>query len=209
MEIKEFHALIMSLVVRMPRFAPDFGQRDGKMAIWYNDLKHISPAKLVKGMNQIVRSQKDFPSIHELLKACGEDTGTDEEIAGKAAEKVLLAAYPNGGGRRREDLGELAFYVSQAIGGFYDILEMNMHDASVYNTQRRRLTAIALSRIREKRILETASTVGLQKSLNSVKYASNIEQGSQEPQGKTEKYKDASKVNNLIHYLKGKFGKVS
>ncbi len=206
MDIKEFHALMMSAVARIPKFAPNFGLRDGTTALWFNEFKDVSPSRLSKAITDSARSMDEFPSMRQLLKLCGKEFLTEEQTAIQAAERVLQAANPNGGGRGREDLGELAFEVSQAIGGFWDLSEMRLNDASIYNTQRRKLTAIALAKIKRRALEVDATDLQNNSQIMNQSDIPNLNQAKESEQAIYKKTPCSPKLPDLIAGLKGSLG---
>jgi len=153
MRIVMTYERFMSYMKRLRFFfklgGPDIDKPDEMMA-WYDALKDIDQDVFKKACIRARDTWTRYPSIADFNKLCGRIFDTDEAHAKKAAMKVIDAAFDRNL-QTRASLGELAFAVSQKINGFYDLGQLNLHDAGVLNPQIRRLEGLALELIHDYR----------------------------------------------------------
>lgn len=149
MEFGQFQKGMILAAIKMPKYALNF--HDPIVARgWYEELKDIDGNKFGAAIAQCIKTQNEFPSIAQLFRLCGKEFLTVDQKADKIADKILAAVTC--GGRSREELGDCAFDISMNIGGYSLLSSLNLLDASVYNTQRRRLAGLAKDWMERKRI---------------------------------------------------------
>jgi len=121
-EIREFHALMISAAVRLPKFAPNFGLKDGTTTLWYSEFKDVEASKFGKAVDQAVRTLHEFPSIAKLLELCGVVHLTPDQEAEALADKILAALRSPVSIRDKNAMvGQLGFNVVQSLGGWLEI----------------------------------------------------------------------------------------
>ncbi len=159
MEYREFVHFAKRLKFYFSLGGPDISDEAAMMA-WYEALKHI-PAENFKAACITARdSMHQFPLISDFLKMTGFEVLTMEKEAEKAACR-LLEVHKCGRAEEKAFLGPLAFQLCSEIGGTWDIRQMNLHDPSTYNTQKKRLTLIAMDILKKAQCGGHPSTTSL------------------------------------------------
>lgn len=149
MNMQEFHKIVTIGVAKMHRFPPNFKDQLIINA-WFHDFKDIDARIFANAMREAAGIFDEFPSMKQLLKLCGKEILTLDQEARKIAEKVI----ERGGNGSRQDLGDCEYEIAQKLGGPYSIRDLNLLDAAVYNTIRRRLEGLAKEWLEKKKASE-------------------------------------------------------
>lgn len=134
MELKEFTATMLRLSKAIPRFAPDFTDKE-TLLIWHTSLMDIPDESLRDALGKLVSKCNEFPSIATIRSECL-GRKASPKLAGKEVAEAIWDAMTKCGPKNSPlaYVGEVGMQVIDRCGGWERLHENTLVDEKRFVT---------------------------------------------------------------------------